>query len=327
MLTRNRFALAAGAIVATLLLSACASETGATDYPLTAYSLANGTDTEQVGDLSEIVNQDVELSPPDPCDEFIEYVLQNPANPQLPFLEDFDVYPSIDTCLQVLQVEHGLFMGMDLASLPYSLRAYNLGFNRDYPSSMELNGNITVINKRNRIIPSDYSPIDLVEVPGGSLVSERIFADLMEMLAAAESDGVPMRVVSGYRSYQRQRVVHANAIQRLGIPEALRWSARQGHSEHQTGLAVDLFPAIGNHSCQAFNCFAATPHATWLGEHATRFGFIVRYFDGSEPITGFAYEPWHLRWIGQAAVDSMRATGYYTLEEFFGLEPAPEYLD
>ena len=84
-------------------------------------------------------------------------------------------------------------------------------------------------------------------------------------------------------------------------------SSRQGHSEHQTGLAVDVTGADGR--CPASACFAGTRPARWLTTNASRFGFIVRYPAGAERVTGYAHEPWHLRYLGRRLAADVAASG------------------
>jgi zinc D-Ala-D-Ala carboxypeptidase len=98
-------------------------------------------------------------------------------------------------------------------------------------------------------------------------------------------------------------------------PPPPRYSARPGHSEHQTGLAIDVSGLDGR--CQAEPCFAGTPAGRWLARHAPDFGFVVRYPEGKESVTGYMYEPWHLRYVGVPDAQAMSRDGR-TLEEHLG---------
>ena len=122
---------------------------------------------------------------------------------------------------------------------------------------------------------------------------------------------------SGFRSWDRQQTLFNNFAAQHGVAEAERFSARPGHSEHQTGLAFDLRHTNGNLVTRA-------QEANWLAANAHRFGFIVRYPAGREHITGFIHEPWHLRYIGARAEEIWRSG--LTLEEFLGAGPAPTYI-
>jgi hypothetical protein len=100
-------------------------------------------------------------------------------------------------------------------------------------------------------------------------------------------------------------------------------TAPPGHSEHQTGLAVDIsaIPPI----CSLDACFAQTPHGQWLAANAWRFGFVLRYPADKVAVTGFTFEPWHFRYIGVPLATEMHISGVKTLEEFFGLAGGTKY--
>jgi D-alanyl-D-alanine carboxypeptidase len=99
-------------------------------------------------------------------------------------------------------------------------------------------------------------------------------------------------------------------------------SARPGHSEHQTGLAADLGASSGE--CALRACFGDMPEGKWLAANAYRYGFIIRYQKGATPRTGYAYEPWHLRYVGKQLAAEMQRTSV-TLEEYFHLPAYPDY--
>lgn len=178
-----------------------------------------------------------------------------------------------------------------------------------------------LVNKEHGL-PADYVPPDLTK-PNVKFVyqTEEIkqmrkeAADaLEEMFAAAEKDGVPLAAVSGYRSYQTQKVLYNNYVKRDGQEAADRYSARPGHSEHMTGLSMDIAGADGK--CAASDCFHDTKEAQWLKENAHKYGFILRYPPGKEEITGYKHESWHYRYVGKPL-----ATFIYekeiTLEEYY----------
>lgn len=178
-----------------------------------------------------------------------------------------------------------------------------------------------LVNKSNRL-PQGYKPDDLVYPDVRFLFSERIekrmlrkpAADALEMLfAAAEHDGVPLAGVSAYRSHKRQQQVFDYYVRRDGKAKALTFSAYPGTSEHETGLAVDVSGANGR--CAASDCFAGTREAKWLAKHAHEYGYIVRYPKRKEGITGYKYEPWHIRYVGRTAAGHIYSQGI-TLEEY-----------
>jgi D-alanyl-D-alanine carboxypeptidase len=134
------------------------------------------------------------------------------------------------------------------------------------------------------------------------------------MLAAARVDGVLIRVASAYRSYAEQANLHESYVAAVGIEAAGELSAQAGHSEHQTGLAVDIADSSG--VCSLGDCFADTPAGVWSAANAWKFGFLVRYPAGGRAITGYTYEPWHLRHVGTSVSATMHHQGIATLEEF-----------
>lgn len=177
-----------------------------------------------------------------------------------------------------------------------------------------------LVNKRHGL-PARYRPRDLVEprvrfLAGtsdeGRLLRRRAARALERLFAAAARDGLALAGVSGFRSFASQRALFAGYARERGVENAAHVSARAGHSEHQTGLAVDIAGADGR--CAASRCFAGSRAARWLGRHAAEHGFVVRYPRGGEGVTGYVHEPWHLRYVGRALAAEATATGR-TLDE------------
>ena len=185
-----------------------------------------------------------------------------------------------------------------------------------------------VVNKVRPLTPIDYAPTDLVTAPVSATNPALMRAEVAEALvalfdAARAEEGIELQSQSAYRSYSTQQAIYANGVARDGVEFTDRFSARPGHSEHQTGLAVDIGVPSGECSFQA--CFGELPAGQWLADNSLRFGFLLRYPQGSQPIVGFDYEPWHFRYVGPELAAELEATGTATLEEFFGLDPAPDY--
>ena len=126
---------------------------------------------------------------------------------------------------------------------------------------------------------------------------------LEELFAAAEEEDIILYAVSGYRSYALQKSVYNRHVQNSGQAYADRISARPGHSEHQTGLAMDITSKSVGFGLKTK--FGETPEGQWVAENAHRFGFIIRYPEGKEDLTGYNYEPWHLRYVGKAAAQTI----------------------
>lgn len=187
-----------------------------------------------------------------------------------------------------------------------------------------------LVNKANPLEPSDHVPSDLTvpEVPAEhedvQLRAEPAAA-LEELFAAASAAEIPLVVTSAYRAYDLQSALYSSYADSMGQEAADEVSARPGHSEHQTGLAVDLsYP--GNEDCYLKACFGQTPTGIWLEENAHEHGFIIRYPEESQEITGFSYEPWHLRYVSEATASDVISQGV-TLEEYWGQPAAPDYED
>lgn len=131
-----------------------------------------------------------------------------------------------------------------------------------------------------------------------------------KMQAAARKDGVTLTIISGFRSYASQKSVYAAKIRQYGYEMAQLRSARPGHSEHQTGLAIDV-----NSISQAWG---DTRAGRWVARHGHTYGFIVRYPKGKTSVTGYAYEPWHLRHVGVPVATHLYKTKL-TLDEYLGV--------
>nr|WP_269437954.1 M15 family metallopeptidase [Arthrobacter sp. zg-Y179] len=179
----------------------------------------------------------------------------------------------------------------------------------------------TLVINKHRPLAADYVPADLVDA-GGLLLRAEAAEAYARMVADASADGVAVSPVSGYRSREEQSRLHTSYTERYGQEGADSLSARPGYSEHETGLAVD----IGNPDglCALETCFEGTAAGSWTAANAHRYGFLLRYPAGAEHITGYAYEPWHLRYVGPDVAGGVYDSGV-TLEEFLGLPAAPNY--
>lgn len=169
----------------------------------------------------------------------------------------------------------------------------------EQPDEITYINGILVVNKTYSL-PADYAP-------GVDSQAQQAFN---EMAAGAANDGISLYVVSGYRSYYYQQQLYNNYVYYRGVTETDRFSARPGHSEHQTGLAFDVNNASSS--------FENTPEAKWLEEHCVEYGFIIRYPQGKESVTGFKYEPWHVRYLGKENAQAVHDSGL-CLEEYLGI--------
>ncbi|MCZ9883335.1 M15 family metallopeptidase [Arthrobacter sp. B2a2-09] len=188
-----------------------------------------------------------------------------------------------------------------------------------------------IVNKHRPLAPLQFVPADLVQprvqlaVSGeASLLNSTTAGAAEKLFAAAASAGVTITLASGYRSFQTQTATYNGYVSTRGQDSADTASARPGFSEHQTGWAFDI--GDGGGACSFQPCFAEQPAAVWAKANAYKYGFVVRYPWMLNEITGYYYEPWHLRFIGLEAATDMANRGIGTLEEYFGLEAAPGYL-
>lgn len=171
-----------------------------------------------------------------------------------------------------------------------------------------------VINKKRCLNPINFTPVDLA-IFNGFTVSAKIIPDMTAMFNAAASAGVPLSLTSAYRSYANQVTTYNHWVAQNGSTAAADTvSARPGYSEHQTGYAFDLSAG----SC-SLECFIGTPQYTWLKQNAASFGFIERYPQGLESITGYSPEAWHWRYIGPKAALDMKEKGIKTLEQYWNI--------
>lgn len=170
-----------------------------------------------------------------------------------------------------------------------------------YVNEASLGGNLFLVN-RDYPISADYVPNDLVKpnVLGGNestMLRAEAAKALEEMFnAAEEEEGYILAAVSGYRSYGQQSSIHQRKVQAVGKKEALRVSAPAGCSEHQLGLAMDIGRKKNTNLSKSFG---DSPEGQWVAENAHRFGFIIRYKAEWEDVTGYMYEPWHIRYVGK----------------------------
>ncbi|MGX5771565.1 M15 family metallopeptidase [Microbacterium trichothecenolyticum] len=187
----------------------------------------------------------------------------------------------------------------------------------------------TVMDKIRPANPIDYRPGALVlpdgvrNVEGGALRSDAASA-LASLVTAARTAGAgEIALESGFRSYQTQQATYGRHFAEKG-ERADQVSARPGYSEHQLGLSADVVACAG--SCGTLDQLAATPQGQFVAAHAWEHGWIVRYTEGATPVTGYLPEPWHLRYIGPELAKAYHEGGWTSLEEFFALDPAPDYL-
>jgi D-alanyl-D-alanine carboxypeptidase len=175
------------------------------------------------------------------------------------------------------------------------------------------------------MLPQGWKPKDLVTISvpyrgrsEAKYLRKEAADAIIRLFASAKKDEITLCAISGFRSYELQKSVYYKYTRQLGEKTAEMVSAKPGSSEHQTGLSIDISTKSLNYALR--NSFANTSEGKWLAENAARFGFILRYPKGREAITGYAYEPWHFRYIGKELAADITKKGV-TLEEYYGIAP------
>lgn len=181
---------------------------------------------------------------------------------------------------------------------------------------------LALVNKEYAL--DEYKPSDLVrpEVPFvfGNQELEKAYlrkeaaVQLEEMFADAKSQGILLTAISGYRSYEYQKMLLEREIAQFGEEKAVMAVAPPGQSEHQSGLAMDISSQSNNFQVNIE--FADTKEGKWLAENAYKFGFILRYPEDKVSVTKYQYEPWHFRYVGKDAAKVIHENDW-SLEEYF----------
>ena len=177
---------------------------------------------------------------------------------------------------------------------------------------------ILIVNKTYSL-PPDYYPKNTLENAQNVIstcnkcLDKTVLKAFNQMQADAQSIGLNIYISSGYRPYLYQEKLYQNYCLKHTQEEADKFSARPGYSEHQTGLSFDLNTINSN--------FITTPEGKWINTQAHLYGFIIRYPKNKKSETGYKYEPWHLRYVGQALATKLYNNGtWQTLEDYYGLE-------
>lgn len=171
----------------------------------------------------------------------------------------------------------------------------------------DIDGTLFLVNRQHEISEAYIPEARAVDVTG---MRQSMRADaaraLEEMFAAAKAEKIALASVSGYRSYARQKAIYSRKQATSGEKTADALVALPGTSEHQLGMAMDL---ARKGASQLNANFGKSAAGQWVAENAWRFGFIVRYQKGKEAITGYAYEPWHVRYVGKAFAQAIHESG------------------
>ncbi len=190
------------------------------------------------------------------------------------------------------------------------------------PRFLDTNSILLCANKKHPLA-QDYAPADLVtvDVPqkyGNAVMRKEAAEAMKKMFDAAKVDGVSLFIGTGFRDYAFQESIYNGYVSQSGQEYADTISSRPGYSDHQTGLCADL----GGPDEETYleQSFINTPAGQWLYKHAYEYGFIMRYPNGKEDVTGYSYEPWHYRYVGvDVATDMYNISPELTFEEYFDI--------
>ncbi len=250
--------------------------------------------------------------------EYIDYLLNNEKNSNIVSLLDEKYYLAKNFYSYVDYMNEN--SDLDLSSI---IRNINIHLDKDfYEVAYDTDTSLDTAMLVNKyyLLSSEYAPDDLVTVPqtyswgdaGSQQVRDVAYTAFLDMWNAAEEEGYYLMINSSYRSYADQETVYNNYKNSSGERYADSIAARPGSSEHQTGLAIDVFSRTNTNR----NTFTDSAEAIWLAENSYKFGFILRYPEDKVDITGYSYESWHFRYVGEDIATYIYENDI-TLEEYY----------
>lgn len=218
-------------------------------------------------------------------------------------------------CLMYINSKYG---SLNIIGGVIERNSYIQAFNDRYNENSNVDdGKLMLVNRRNTLdknyIPYNLKLVNVKIYPNVSNEEMKMEANaadaLKRLFSKGKDEGIMLYALSGYRSYATQKDLYENSIKRSGKGYAYRYVAMAGKSEHQSGLAMDITNAKKNTN------FENTKEGKWLQNNAYKFGFIIRYGKGKEDITGYNFEPWHVRYVGTKNSEEIYLKGI-SLEEF-----------
>jgi D-alanyl-D-alanine carboxypeptidase len=226
-----------------------------------------------------------------------------PAGPPIP-------PPTLGAALSVLYLPSGLLAGSDgLEPAKVKLPACRI---QDIPTRYtRIKDWQKTLLDTNLKLPRSYKPWDLVSVrqaniAGSGKVRKIMIKDLKALARAARKAGKPLAVRSAYRSYDYQRALFDSYVRNYGYDQAIKFSARPGHSEHQLGTTVDFSTGPG---VPLSTRFGDSPAGKWIARNGWKYGFIMMYPKGKRKASCYGYEPWHWRYFGRALARKIQQSG------------------
>ena len=257
------------------------------DEPVQPVEQEDEENVEDIVETDKVLDQPKEIEEVDKVNPNDEQPATNPVEPsEQPDTEQPSTTPPVVPAQEKL--ENGYIVGQQLPKEPTIVNGVVIA-NKKYP------------------LPASYNK--------GEDPNARAAFD--KMATAAKAEGIELVAFSGFRSYEYQKTLYDRYVSRDGKDAADRYSARPGHSEHQTGLAFDIGEK-DREDLWLTSAFGETKAGQWLAQNSYKFGFILRYPKGKESITGFMHEAWHFRYLGGDLAKKVYEAGV-TLEEYLGI--------
>lgn len=182
-------------------------------------------------------------------------------------------------------------------------------------------GDLLVLVNKYFTVSENYKPADMVTISSeygtyyGMQMKKNAYSAYKKMIKAAQAEDLDFEICSAYRTYYTQQYLFNSYYYSRGAAVTFMLSAYPGRSEHHTGFAIDL--VTGRNGWVLDESFAKTKEGKWIKAHCAEYGFIIRYPKNKTDITGYSYEPWHLRYVGKTAAKKITSQGI-TLEEYLG---------
>ena len=219
------------------------------------------------------------------------------------YLERYIKYQENNPSMDSKQIIKNVNMNLDQKKYEYTIKAKNLNTSK------------ILVNKYyyldENYVPNNLEEIDKEYSKGGIKLVKEAKEAFQELSKKARESNLNIIAMSAYRSYQYQVTLYNNYVKQDGKEEADAYSARPGHSEHQTGLATDVY-----NQKETYTNFEKTEEFKWMQENAYKFGFILRFPKGKEEETGYQYESWHYRYVGKEAAKYIKENNI-TFEEYY----------
>ena len=247
-------------------------------------------------------------------DEYIDKLLSQKYNSELPKLleEKYFIFDNMDKYIEYKKENEDIDYTKVVSIINSEANVDWL----DEEKQTDTSKNELMLVNRIYGLSKDYQPDDIIDIPSqyaysGKKISESIMENIIELISAGKEAGYTFVVSDGYRSYSEQEEMYNSYVKSYGQSEADEIVARPGHSEYQTGLSFDLMPYN-----KVFEDSKLSEEYLWLKDNAYKYGFIFRYEDGKEDLTGFRASTWRLRYVGESA-STLIYNENITFEEYY----------